>query len=428
MKPVLSGAFVVCMAGCTTNVTNVYNPPAGDSATDSSEADATTFDSGATSDAGADTASGDTAGDVDGATVGDGAADVSADADVLDEDGDGYPKAIDCNDKDPMINPGAFDVPGDGVDNDCSGTADDEPTNCDGTVAMGVTDAMKLAKVLGLCRATTPAATGKDRTWGVISGSLTTIGGSPTVLARQTTVRSSWGSVIGAREGTRMFVMSTGAAYLPGEVGYMKPLDLLLTSNTTNEDALPAGWPRNTALCPKPTSTTGNDSVALKLKIRAPTNAKAFSFEFDQFFSEYIDYSCSPYNDGFAVFLASKLPLDPKFAGSIVATSTGDPLNVNSAFVEVCTAGTSKNLKVTYTCPKGRGELAGTGYDDGSSDKQHASTSWLSTSAPISPGEEFEITFAIWNSGDHMLQSAVLLDRWRWSTALKSGPETARPL
>lgn len=41
---------------------------------------------------------------------------------TVDLDGDGYDAAIDCDDQTPAINPGAVEIPDDGIDQDCSGT------------------------------------------------------------------------------------------------------------------------------------------------------------------------------------------------------------------------------------------------------------------------------------------------------------------
>ncbi len=39
----------------------------------------------------------------------------------IDGDGDGFSSAVDCNDADPAVHPGAIDIPEDGIDEDCSG-------------------------------------------------------------------------------------------------------------------------------------------------------------------------------------------------------------------------------------------------------------------------------------------------------------------
>lgn len=48
-----------------------------------------------------------------------------------DADGDGFGPSGDCNDENPLIFPGADEVCGDGVDNDCDGKIDAADPECD---------------------------------------------------------------------------------------------------------------------------------------------------------------------------------------------------------------------------------------------------------------------------------------------------------
>src|SRR5262245_2420909 len=133
----------------------------------------------------------------------------------VDDDGDGYSEDDgDCNDNDPNANPGALDVAGNNVDEDCSGKPDDEVATCDGNLAVASPDAYEGAKAIGLCRRAQVNATGKQRTWGVLSARYV----KPDGMAE--TVPVSHGILAGfgtnsVQEGTRMLVLSTGTARQP---------------------------------------------------------------------------------------------------------------------------------------------------------------------------------------------------------------------
>ena len=66
----------------------------------------------------------------------------------------------------------------------------------------------------------------------------------------------------------------------------------------------------------------------------------------------------------------------------------------------------------------GDGDLDNTGYQD------HAATGWLVTKAPVSPGEAVKLRWAIYDSGDGVLDSTVLIDNFRWLGDETEDPET----
>src|SRR5262249_54518228 len=157
-----------------------------------------------------------------------------------------------------------------------------------------------------------------------------------------------------------------------------------------------------------PVGTGANDSVDLRLQIRVPTNVKSFSYDFRFFSGEYQTFQCTEFNDYYLAILSTAavgLPADK----NISFDGLGNPVSVNNGFLELC-GGNSKNCG---PCPNGTAELAGTGMDQVSG----GGTTWLTTDAPIVPGETMILDLVIFDVQDHAYDSLVLVDNFRWSAA-----------
>ena len=338
----------------------------------------------------------------------------------VDNDGDGFTGAEgDCNDCSAQMNPGAYDFFGNGADEDCNGVADDEPFGCESGLALDGNNPADAAKAIGLCRFTTE----QERTWGVISAAYVFADGStssgepdnlygtcmgdggwgspPNPLSHG--VLTSFGSNVVPQDEEAMLVLSSGVARA-GVNGDSPSAAYMCTKSAT-----PPGFPTpSTAACPGQSiddTPVANDPMALELRIRAPTNAKSLSFDFDFYTYEYPVYICTEYNDFFVALLDSQHPNTPANK-NISFDSQGNPVSVNNGFLEVCEPGSHGGK--TFSCPLGTGELSGTGFEE------HAATGWLQTTTAIVPGEVFTIRFAIWDMGDEILDSTVLIDNFKW--------------
>ncbi len=346
---------------------------------------------------------------------------------ITDGDGDGYALEDDCDDGNPLINPGAIEVAGDGVDNDCNGKIDEPLPDCDVGFPLATSDAMDFARSLGLCQETSADAKGKAKKWGVIRASIKTSDGVGAPLPRQYAVQSAWGKNVTPKSGKSMVALSSGVARTPGQPDYVAlPKG---TDSTTHSNAPPAGWPRNTKGCPVTKVPFAFDSVSLELVIRVPTNTKSFTYWFDFYSTEYVEYVCQAYNDSYVALLKTKAPLNPTAAGNISYDVGGDPINVNSGFFQYCSP--DSWLGRSFSCPLGTSALEGTGYDaiakTLTNPAQNGATGWLRTTQAVVPGEEIELRLMIWNTGDHWLPSAVLLDDFEWRAEPATSSVTERP-
>ena len=367
----------------------------------------------------------------------------------VDSDHDGFTTCGgDCCDStecsDPgTVNPGAFDAPGNNVDDDCNGVIDDAVSVCDQNLASGTLNANDYAKAIDLCQ----TATLTEKKWGVISATLTLADGTGVPAGIAQSIRDHFGTGVMPKGGTKMALFSTGAAAGKGDtnpayqdfqagggltgLGNNKQSAFPADFVAANGNALP-----NTPGCPAPTGSTAMDPVMLTLQIRVPTNAKSFKLATNFFSSEFPEYTCSPYNDFFVVLLDSMYtgtpanPSDKNLAFYSPPNSTMKyPVGVNLAsgntgLFTQCVNGTTGCALMSVagsisTCANTT-QLAGTGLDtpDGrcsAGAMQGGGTGWLETSGNVNPGEIIKLRIAIWDTSDHVLDSLAIVDGFRWS-------------
>jgi hypothetical protein len=183
--------------------------------------------------------------------------------------------------------------------------------------------------------------------------------------------------------------------------------------------------------------TAAEDPIMLTLRIRAPSNAKSFSFSSNFYSAEYPEWVCSPYNDFFVVLLDSTWagqpanPNDKNLAFYRNPSGTIYPVGVNLAFGNTglftqCVNGRTGCVPLsavagTISTCQSTAQLAGTGFDvaaSGSCDSnslQGGGTGWLQTSGNVTGGEIITLRIAIWDTSDRRLDSLVVLDNFQWS-------------
>jgi hypothetical protein len=337
-------------------------------------------------------------------------------ANGIDDDGDGWSEAEgDCDDCRKALNPGAYDYPGNGVDEDCSGKADDEPKDCDVGAALDDGDSKAAVRALGLCRWSADGAQGAKKTWGVISARYIKPDGTPSTDPLSYGIMPAFGTNT-PLDGKSLLALSTGSARTPDMPGYKS----LLGYRKGYTSGVPEGYPKESPACPGTVSGLAHDGIALEVVLRAPTNAKSFHVDQNFFTLEFPGYVCSKYNDFYV------LDVEPHVAGypdgNVAFDGAGNPISVNNALLQVCEPRTIGGR--SYPCPLGPAALAGTGFDtvtDEYSPAPHAATGWLTTWAPVPAGKIVRLRFAIWDSSDGNLDSTVLVDRFAWADIDRRG-------
>jgi hypothetical protein len=174
--------------------------------------------------------------------------------------------------------------------------------------------------------------------------------------------------------------------------------------------------------------------MTVKLTLKAPSNVSGIKFDFNFFSSEWPAYICSNFNDGFLAFLTSKA-MSNGAGDNISFDKDKNPVSVNNGFFDRCTPNVTTGClgakTTTSSCPGGPGELAGTGFFAegtycGGKSVGGGATGWLVSQAPVAAGETFTLEFMVWDTGDQILDSSVLIDNFTWAEGVVS-TSTERP-
>lgn len=143
------------------------------------------------------------------------------------------------------------------------------------------------------------------------------------------------------------------------------------------------------------------DYVALTIDAVVPPGAQSLDFDFAFLTTEYPFYVGSEYNDIFVGWLESE-----RWTGNISFDDGGNPISLNAAFFDIRDDG-GNQPELQGTCMSG-----------------HGATRWLSSTAPVTAGEEIRVVFAVFDLSDNILDSYVFLDNWRWGCTFVEQPDT----
>jgi hypothetical protein len=333
------------------------------------------------------------------------------------------------------VNPGAFEVLGDGSDNDCNPmTLDNIPEQCSSAAKFTGVTGTDMVKAMELCQFTTANPPLYLKRWGVISvEQLLSDGTKPTtaqlanIQDKQTAIMTAYGVGVVPLKGATFAGMSTGIMRDQDDLGYLGVSNNIGTTSQPPASYLLANGNKlpNSKGCSGTceAGTGARDPVNLRLKIRTPTNAKSFTYQFRFFSSEYWSFQCTKFNDFFIGLyqstwtpdpldpLQKPLPLDKNVATDCSVTPC-NPISVNNSFFDVCAP------RGCNVCPAGTTDLGGTGMQV---NNEGGATKWLFNDVPAVPGEVIQLELIIFDVEDAVNNSLVLLDNWVWNTNLLQG-------
>ncbi|MCA9699789.1 MAG: choice-of-anchor L domain-containing protein, partial [Myxococcales bacterium] len=236
-----------------------------------------------------------------------------------------------------LVNPGAFEVAGNQVDDDCDGQIDNPLALCDAGLAANSGTPNDYAKAIDLCQFTTENPPLAQKKWGVINSwlRLASDAGAPSTLSRS--IRPQFGNNITTKKGNNLAVFSSGTASYPGAPAPAYAA-FQIGTNTGTSSTAPADWLAsnggsfpNAPGCTITNDTNAYNPVMYKVRVRVPTNANSFSTKMYFMSAEYPEYVCTSFNDFFVTLVKPHVANNPADDNIAIYTLNNNnyPVGVN---------------------------------------------------------------------------------------------------
>ncbi len=167
-----------------------------------------------------------------------------------------------------------------------------------------------------------------------------------------------------------------------------------------------------------------NDPSAVTVELRVPPNALGFQFDLMFVSVEWPEFLCDFFNDTFEAVLESSA-VDDGAPTNVAFDINNNPITVNVGFFELPSEWTTDLSSLPHaatedfeqTCSQGSAQgCTLPEYCDGQSNVSFKGTGsgWLTTRAPVTPGETLRLTFLVFDEADFALDSVAFLDGFRW--------------
>lgn len=262
---------------------------------------------------------------------------------------------------------------------------------CDSGILLAEQDPVFVAQAIGICDGLVSA------TWVYPNGTPDT---GVTNFPLGHGVLTAFGANNAPREGAALVVLSSGAARTPANPGYVAVFDKGYVTT------VPAGFPNAAAGCPA-ASAFGNDGIGLEVVLVVPAGVSAFKFDHAFFSRDYPFFVCTQYVDqaGALVTGATGLPA----LTNVLRDASNNPMVPSTTSIRACLANQDTTGVENYPCPLGTSALTGTGFDN------HGGSGWITISnLAVTAGDTVRIRFMIWDSGDGISDSSLLIDGFAW--------------